>query len=254
MTFQTLSKKFDGAGLSFRYNSSVYAMLKEVYPEHDWLPWEFERTPPGVSRDPEVLEKAVSYIEKRYNITDPTDWYHLSDKFPSGRGIGVIFRDNGGLFASLKLARPNFPWEEEMFDSRLEVKLKIFLRKLFPKLEIIRGTQSDPIGPNSYLIQELKLAFDWAPPFDIVESLPQKLTKLGRPKKHSDLLKVLRNPSEKTVAAEECGLTYIAIPEWWDMALSSLVASIVEKKPSLMEDLRGFLGDTFTPIPNWSRA
>src|SRR4051812_5974326 len=41
-----------GNGLIQRYNDSPSAALKEIYPDHDWLPWKFSIVPKGFWDNP----------------------------------------------------------------------------------------------------------------------------------------------------------------------------------------------------------
>src|SRR4051794_35122882 len=46
LTSEILSKNY-GSTLLQRHKSSPIELLKEVYPNHDWLPWRFPKTPRG---------------------------------------------------------------------------------------------------------------------------------------------------------------------------------------------------------------
>ena len=56
------------------YRSSVYAMLKAVYPEYDWLPWKFKKSTRTAHLEEDILEKAVRFLEKELKMADLKDW------------------------------------------------------------------------------------------------------------------------------------------------------------------------------------
>src|SRR3569833_1369311 len=73
----SLLRKHGAIGLVTKtYNSSLYLMLKSVYPEHDWVPWQFKVLPASASRDPEVIRKALDFVEKTKAIAKPEEWYN----------------------------------------------------------------------------------------------------------------------------------------------------------------------------------
>lgn len=117
---QKVLKKFGATGLlRHRYNFSHFAMLREVYPGHDWLPWKFKKLPSHVGRSSEILLRAVSFVETERNFTKPEDWYRVTGDLLRELGVFSIFKENGGLFASLMVARPSFSWDEEKFHKKI---------------------------------------------------------------------------------------------------------------------------------------
>lgn len=105
-----------GLGSLLRFRSfSQYALLTEVYPEYDWLPWMFKKLPNHVGRDPEILRKAVTFVETEKQFTKPQDWYNISHRQLQQMGMLSIFLENGGICESLRLARPDFEWEPARF-------------------------------------------------------------------------------------------------------------------------------------------
>jgi hypothetical protein len=100
-----------------RYNSSHYAMLKTVYPEHTWMPWKFHKLPVLLGRDPNIIEDILKYIAKELKIVKPEDWYGISKSDLRGLGVGLVVSQMGGLFHCLKTYKPEFDWEEGKFHS-----------------------------------------------------------------------------------------------------------------------------------------
>lgn len=63
------TRKYGLWGLLLRYNSSLYSLLSEVYPEHDWVPWKFNKRSGRAKNDPKVIQKAVSFVEIEMDFT-----------------------------------------------------------------------------------------------------------------------------------------------------------------------------------------
>lgn len=118
MDTRTLRKFGVWGLLNARYKGSHYFMLKAVYPEHDWVPWKFKTLPQHVGLDPDVLAQAITFVETEKKVLRPQDWYSISNRQLRELGVLSIIDTNGGLFESLKLSRPHFPWRKEMFARR----------------------------------------------------------------------------------------------------------------------------------------
>lgn len=91
-----------------------------AYPEHEWLPWKFKKVSPSVGRDPEVVEKALSYVEKECEISQPEDWYQVTMTRLKKLKVMSIIQYAGGLHAALRQHRSNFDWDPEKFSSSKE--------------------------------------------------------------------------------------------------------------------------------------
>jgi len=44
-----------GHALLPRYSSSIYQILRSLYPEHDWMPWKFAKAPKNLADDVALL-------------------------------------------------------------------------------------------------------------------------------------------------------------------------------------------------------
>lgn len=110
-------RRWGGIGLLTKtYNSSVYLMLKAVYSEHTWIPWNFKVLPGAASRDPEVVRMALEEIAKAKHISRPEDWYQISNTTLKELGFYALIRQCGGLLPTLKSSRWSpFDWDESKF-------------------------------------------------------------------------------------------------------------------------------------------
>jgi hypothetical protein len=66
------------AGLSKFYKSSLVAVLRVAFPEHQWLPWKFKRAPRNWWADPSNRRAYFEWLGKRLGMKDYRDWYHLT--------------------------------------------------------------------------------------------------------------------------------------------------------------------------------
>lgn len=90
-------------------------MLSDIYPEYNWVPWKFLKTPKAIVNDPKFMVAMVDFLEKELLITHPGEWYRVSKI--QLMDIGFIYQLNkcGGIIKILKEYRPDFPWDEKLF-------------------------------------------------------------------------------------------------------------------------------------------
>jgi len=94
-----------GGSLLVKYNSSVYLLLKSLFPLHDWLPWKFPVLPRSASTDPESIRLLLSFIEKELNIRDSQQWKRVNSKQLKDIGVLSFVTKCGGLEAVLTTPR-----------------------------------------------------------------------------------------------------------------------------------------------------
>jgi hypothetical protein len=54
--------------------------LKSVYPEYDWLPWKFDKTPTFYWDDVKNQRKFLDWAAKELDIKEMGDWYKVTQK------------------------------------------------------------------------------------------------------------------------------------------------------------------------------
>ena len=77
--FQKDFKKIGGISILKRFGS-LYALLNKIYPDFDWLPWKFTRTPKGYWEDPANQKLWIDWATKKLNIKEMSDWYKITMK------------------------------------------------------------------------------------------------------------------------------------------------------------------------------
>jgi hypothetical protein len=92
------------------YKSSIYLMLKTLYPEVDWKPWLFKKLPEAAIMDPNVTVSAVKFVEIHQNIKVPEDWNRVSKKQLDELKVRKLFTLKGGLAKVLSGVYPNKDW------------------------------------------------------------------------------------------------------------------------------------------------
>jgi hypothetical protein len=51
-----------------------------VYPEYEWLPWKFVKTPKTYWNDVNNQRKFVKWAEEALKIKEMSDWYKITKK------------------------------------------------------------------------------------------------------------------------------------------------------------------------------
>ena len=69
-----------GGTLLGYYDGSLLKLLKDVYPEYNWLPWEFGSTPKNFWEKEENQREFMDLAGKQLNIKDKSDWYRVSNQ------------------------------------------------------------------------------------------------------------------------------------------------------------------------------
>ncbi len=94
-------KGMGASGLLDRYENSMPRLLANLYPNYDWLPWNFAFGSKNAFVEKSVLEKGVKFMEKEFDLAGPSDWYRVTaEQLKSNRASKVISA-HGGLFNSL---------------------------------------------------------------------------------------------------------------------------------------------------------
>ena len=58
-------------------SGSLYQILSDVYPEYEWLPWRFIRTPKQFWDDPKNQRTFLEWAGKQLKIKEMSDWYKV---------------------------------------------------------------------------------------------------------------------------------------------------------------------------------
>jgi len=77
ISFADFEKNF-GKGLIRKYNFSPYELLSSIYPEVDWLPWQFQKVTQNMWNQKEIQRKFLDWLGKKLSYRSPEDFYKLT--------------------------------------------------------------------------------------------------------------------------------------------------------------------------------
>eukprot|EP01118_Nematostelium_gracile_P004170 TRINITY_DN14902_c0_g1_i1.p1 TRINITY_DN14902_c0_g1~~TRINITY_DN14902_c0_g1_i1.p1 ORF type:complete len:169 (-),score=35.67 TRINITY_DN14902_c0_g1_i1:2-484(-) len=87
---------------NFRY--SKIAMLRKVYPDHDWKEWKFEFVPKRCWDDEKNRREYLNWLGPQIGVNDLQDWYKISAKMVADKGGGGLMRIFGDNISSCLMA------------------------------------------------------------------------------------------------------------------------------------------------------
>ncbi len=94
----------------------MYLMLSTVYPNYNWVPFNFKRAPRNLINDPKFVEIILKEVENKLIIINLEDWYRVSISQLQKLGFNyLLFSKYGTLFETLKKYRPDYNWDETKF-------------------------------------------------------------------------------------------------------------------------------------------
>jgi hypothetical protein len=77
ITLQQIIDKGGGGLVVGYYEGTLFEFLKSVYPENNWIPWNFKKTSGHAWKDIENRKKALIEFEQKLNFAKPEDWYDI---------------------------------------------------------------------------------------------------------------------------------------------------------------------------------
>jgi hypothetical protein len=84
-------KIMGGAMMLDYYNYSLYKLLADLFPEHEWHAWRFNRVPHGYWEDPSNQRTYLDWLGKQLGIKDLNDWYKIQMKDVQKIGPNTLF-------------------------------------------------------------------------------------------------------------------------------------------------------------------
>jgi hypothetical protein len=138
-----------GGGLLKKYNNSPWQVLETAYPEYEWLPWKFSRTPKNTWKSDKMVKKFFNWAGKQLGIKEPSDWYKmttrvtmatLSTDFQDIHALGFTLGHQGNLSLQqlLSIAYPDEKWDfktqrsSSTFYKKSQYLLKSSIKSMFP--------------------------------------------------------------------------------------------------------------------------
>jgi hypothetical protein len=74
------------------YGNSLLSALKDVYPEHQWLPWRLNRSGRNFWSKPQNRQLFLDWLSSELNIEQIDGWYKLTTK---------LVKEYGGSYAAV---------------------------------------------------------------------------------------------------------------------------------------------------------
>lgn len=113
-------RRYGSSGLLPGRYGSLYALLKGVYPEHDWLPWKFKFVSRTTKRNSEALQRTLRFVEETLSFSNPQEWYLVTESTLRSLGVYSLLIRIGkdlskALTELLRLYRPEVSWDEAKF-------------------------------------------------------------------------------------------------------------------------------------------
>jgi hypothetical protein len=97
------------------YNSSMYKVLKEVYPQHDWNPLKFTHVPQGCWKDKDTQRDALEQVGRKLGVKQLDDWYAV-DVANVRKELSFITNNyKSSLYKALKELYPQHDWNPLKF-------------------------------------------------------------------------------------------------------------------------------------------
>mmetsp|Transcript_6923 Transcript_6923/g.7591 ORF Transcript_6923/g.7591 Transcript_6923/m.7591 type:complete len:459 (-) Transcript_6923:50-1426(-) len=99
------------------YNSSVTHTLKELYPQHNWIEWNFRHTPKAFFKDKAAQKRRFDELAQTLNLKVLDDWYKVTQNgLDSTSAHRIVQRKYGGSFSlALSSLYENHDWVTTRF-------------------------------------------------------------------------------------------------------------------------------------------
>tara|TARA_B100001996_G_scaffold27295_1_gene20949 strand:+ start:141 stop:2144 length:2004 start_codon:yes stop_codon:yes gene_type:complete len=101
-----------GGLLNHYYNSSRLVLLKEIFPDYEWLPWKFTRTIQYFWDDKDNQKTYMKWVGELLGCTTMEDWYKIQGKdFTDNYGVTLLYNYyNGSPIQLLESIFPDYKW------------------------------------------------------------------------------------------------------------------------------------------------
>ena len=219
-------KKFPHAKTLLSKYKSFFDMLKAVYPEINWIPFERSQIPYNYWNDDNNILSFVEDLKKQYFIKETADWSRLSIKQVTKSGGGRLLRRFGNLYNILTYIYPNEKFNPAHFahrDKRSTQKLLFnIIHQLYPDEEILEEYAHPDLSRMSgfavtfdIFLPTMKVAFEYQGEHHFIEFPAFGSLELYQTR-----------DNEKAKLASENGINLFVIPYWWDMESTSIRKTI----------------------------
>ena len=62
-----------------KYDNSRHKLLSTIYPNYEWLPWQFEKAT-HFFESSENQKKWIDWAKTQLNVRDMNDWYQITSQ------------------------------------------------------------------------------------------------------------------------------------------------------------------------------
>jgi very-short-patch-repair endonuclease len=110
-----------GHGLLARYYKDspilfVKTIVRNIYPEYEWLDWNFNKTPQGYWDNKENQRKFMDWLGKKLSYETMEDWYKLNIDIIRDHNVGgLLSKYSSSHIALLISVYPEYKWLEWKF-------------------------------------------------------------------------------------------------------------------------------------------
>jgi len=112
----------NGGDWLLRRYPSMYKMLATIYPEHEWIPWEFRRLPLNFFKSEANVRSYFQFLREELGLhpRDRKKWYKVGirDMRNAGGTKAVSFVRSHGLYELLTMIYPDYAWLPWLFHVR----------------------------------------------------------------------------------------------------------------------------------------
>jgi very-short-patch-repair endonuclease len=158
-----------GTGFSHKYNGSIHNILKNIYPEYNWIPWKFSFCPNNYWDDIINHKKYTDWLFKELKYETMEDWYNIKTFIlKEKRGYTLLVKKyNGSIKKMLKNIYPKYNWDKTKFNYLKGEKIcNEFLSKNYKNLtwgfetEWCISEKTNKYYPFDFCLEEFKLIIE----------------------------------------------------------------------------------------------
>ena len=96
-----------GSTLFKKYKKCIFQLVCALYPEKNWIIWEFDTVSNGTLQDKKNIRNYMLYLCEKMGFTKPEHWYNISRKdFKKYNGESIVTVHT--IKGLLKILYPNF--------------------------------------------------------------------------------------------------------------------------------------------------
>lgn len=101
-----------------RFDSSPSKLVAAAYPSFHFLPWSFTVAPHNWWKDVKLQRLLFYFMVEKFEITEPSDWYRVSEKQLTAANVDNAINRLGGLQAFLPQFYPSVEFDSTFFERR----------------------------------------------------------------------------------------------------------------------------------------